>query len=105
MNLNIDNTYINQKIWVENKLTQEKATEEIEKYRKNIIKLMDDDLRSWKKYEKIKNDLKYDVVWNIWIITYKWVPNSFYKYSKVNWLEYYTNIPWLEKDGDLKLDI
>ncbi len=102
MNLNIDNTYINQKIWVENKITQEKATEEIEKYRKNIIKLMDDDLRSWTKYEKIKNDLKYDVVWNIWVISYKWVPNSFYKYSKINWLEYYTNVPWLEKTSILK---
>lgn len=88
-------------IW-EQSSTQEQLNKLIEEQRKIIIKWMDDDLRSGWKYEEIKNDLKYDVVWNIWVVIYKWIPDSWYKYSKENWVEYYTNLEWLQEDDDLQ---
>jgi hypothetical protein len=80
---------------------QEQLNRLQEEYRKSVIQGMDDDLRSGWKYEEIKHDLKYDVVWNIWIIIYKWEPYAWYKYSKEKWVEYYTNVEWLEKNEDL----
>jgi hypothetical protein len=81
---------------------QEQLNKQLEEQRQIIIKWMDDDLKSGWKYEQIKWDLKYEVVWNIWIVIYKWKPHSFYKYSKENWVEYYTNIKWIQKDEDLQ---
>lgn len=80
---------------------QEQLNKQLEEQRKVIIKWMDDDLRSGRKYEQIKWDLKYEVVWNIWVVIYKWNPHTFYKYSKENWVEDFTNFPWLQKDEHL----
>lgn len=86
--------YENYMAWDNMENPLEQAERQLEEQRRVIIKWMDDDLRSGTKYEKIKWELRYDVVWNIWIAIYKWEPNSFYKYT--NWkVEYYTNLPWL----------
>jgi len=74
---------------------QEQLNKQIEEQRRIIIKWMDNDLRSGRKYEQIKWDLKYEVVWNFWVVIYKWEPYAFYKYSKENWVEYYFDFPWL----------
>ncbi len=100
MDSNIPQHYeVKQPWWVLS--PQEQLNKQLEEQRRIIIKWMDDDLRSGRKYEQIKWDLKYEVVWNIWIAIYKWKPHTFYKYSKENWVEYYTNFPWLQKDEDL----
>ncbi len=80
---------------------QEQINRLQEEYRKTVIQGMDDDLKSGWKYEEIKNDLQYDVVGNIWVVIYKWEPYAWYKYSKEKWVEYYTNVEWLEKNEDL----
>lgn len=86
----------------EQKGPQEQINKLQEEYRKTVIQGMDDDLKSGWKYEEIKQDLKYDVVWNIWIIIYKWEPYAWYKYSKENGVEYYTNLEWMLKDKTLE---
>ena len=87
--------------WESTKNPLEQAERQLEEQRRIIIKWMDDDLRSGTKYEQIKWDIKYDVVWNIGIIIYKWKPNTFYKYT--NWkVEFYTNIKSVQNNKFLQ---
>lgn len=82
---------------------QEVLSSAIEQQRQIIIE--------WMKQYLLKNvwfteqeltKLKFDVVWDIWIIiNSKWFLNSWYKYSKETWLEFYTTLPDIEKDEDL----
>ena len=85
--------------WIE----QKKPQEIIEQYRKNVIDWMKQDLRTDLRFtEEELNLLRFDVVWNIWvIINNKWEISFFYKYSREKWVEYYTNVEWLEKNEDL----
>lgn len=80
---------------------QEQLNKQLEEQRRIIIKWMEDDLMSGWKYDQIKWDLKYEVVWNIWVVIYKWEANSWYKYWKNTWVEYYTNLKWTFTNEDL----
>ncbi len=81
---------------------QEILSSEVERQRQTIIELMKQYLLNnvWFTEQELTM-VKFDVIWNIWvIINSKWNVNSLYKYS--NWkAEYYTNLPWLETDVDL----
>lgn len=98
--LQIHKPEIVQQVSWEQKSPQEFLNEAIEQKRK-IIELMKQDLlKDWVSQKKVE-ELHYDVIWNIWVIISKWKPHTFYKYSKENWVEYYTNVKWLEKNEDL----
>lgn len=100
--LQIHKTEIVQQISWEQKSPQEVLNSAIEQQRQTIIEWMKKSLlKAWVSQERIQV-LKFDVIWDIWIaINSKWEPNSLYKYSKLNWSEFYLNISWLEKDLDI----
>ena len=80
---------------------QEILNDSVEKYNKIVIDLIKKDLlKDGIPQERIA-ELRFWVIWNIWIVIVDWKPLSWYKYSKENWIEYYTNLPWLQKDEDL----
>jgi hypothetical protein len=81
---------------------QEVVNSELEKQRKTIIEWMKQDLiNGLKLSEEEMKALKFDVVWNIWVvINSKWIVSFFYKYT--NWkVEFYTNIKSIQKNEDL----
>lgn len=86
--------------WVQTS-PQDVLSSAIDKQNQTIIEWMKQSLlKVWISKEKVWT-LKFSVVWNIWIVISRWKLHSWYKYSKENWVEYYTNLPWLDKDEDL----
>lgn len=61
---------------------------------------MKDVIKKSKNYEKLKNDIKYEIIWDIGVVIYKWEPTSWYKYSKTNWFEFYSSIAYVFKEDD-----
>lgn len=101
--LDLQQPAIIQQVSWEQKSHQEVLNSAVEQQRQTIIEWMKQDVIKdlWLTKKEVSM-LKFDVVWNIWIITNsKWIISFFYKYSKENWVEFYTDLPDIEKDEDL----
>jgi hypothetical protein len=65
-------------------------------YKQKVIGIMKEDLlKDWISQERM-NESKFWVVWNIWVLIADWKP------LQDNWIEYFSNLPWLEEDSDLQ---
>lgn len=99
--LQIHKPEIVQQVFWEQKTHQEILNSSIEQHNKTVIELIKKDLlKDWIPQKRI-DELQFWVIWNIWVLILDWNPLSWYKYSKENWVEYYSNIKWLERDEDL----
>lgn len=98
--LQIHKPEIIQQVSWEQKSPQDVLNSAIEKQKQVIIEWIKQKLlEDWITQEKI-NTLKFDVVWDIWIvINSKWEIHSFYKYSKNSWVEFMINVFWLKNDS------
>lgn len=99
--LQISKPEIIQQVSWEQKSPQEVLNSVVEQQRQTIIEWMKRDiLRDWISPKRVE-ELQYDVIWNIWVIVSRGKLAYLYKYSKENWVEFYTTFPWLQKDDDL----
>lgn len=99
--LQIHKPEIVQQVSWDQKSPQEILNSSIEQHNKTVIELIKKDLlKDWIPQKRI-DELKFWVIWNIWVLILDGKALSWYKYSKENWIEYYSNIKWLERDEDL----
>lgn len=94
---------IHQVSWWPQSSPQEIVKSAVEQQRQIIIEWIKQNLlRLWYSQEKI-NTFRFEVIWDTWIIiNSKWLLNSWYKYSKENWAEFYTTFPDLQKSRSIK---
>ncbi|MBW7954273.1 hypothetical protein H3C61_00470 [Candidatus Gracilibacteria bacterium] len=101
--LDLQQPAIIQQVSGEQKSHQEVLNSAVEQQRQTIIEGMKQDvIKDLGLTKKEVSMLKFDVVGNIGIITNsKGIISFFYKYSKENGVEFYTDLPDIEKDEDL----
>lgn len=86
----------------EQKNPQEVLNSAVEQQRQTIIEWMKKDiLKDWISPKRVE-ELQYDVIWNIWVIVSRGKLAYLYKYSKDNWVEFYTTFPDLQKSRFLQ---